>query len=173
MNVLDVVVLIVVAFCLIRGLFRGLIREVAGIIAVVAGFYGANTYYPMIAVHIEPWIESPGIRNLLCFFILFSLILMVVGALARLIRKLLRLVFLGWVDRTFGMVFGGAKGVLIIAVLFIMVTTFVPGNGKLISDSKTAPHVASVAKAMTLFVSRNMKADFFTHLEGMQKKWKK
>ena len=172
MNFFDGVVLVIVAFCLVRGGFRGLIREVSGIIGVVAGFYGANTYSPQLTPYIEQWVQAPGARHLICFFILFCGILIVVGLVARLIRKLLRLVFLGWVDRTFGMVFGTAKGVLIVTILFIMITTFIPDSTKVVSGSSTAPYLAKVANAMTLLVSKNMKADFYHQMEGLKKQWK-
>ncbi len=89
-----------------------------------------------------------------------------------MIRKLLRLVFLGWVDRSFGMVFGTAKGVLIVTIIFIMITTFIPDSAKAFSGSRTAPYLAEVANAMTLFVSENMKTDFYHQLEGLKKQWK-
>jgi len=135
----------------------------------VAGFYGANTYYPFLIPHIEPWIGSPGIRQLICFFVLFCLILVVIGLLAQLIRKLLKLVFLGWVDRTFGIVFGAAKGVLIVTMLFIMATSFIPDSKSFFSGSKTVPYLAQVADALTVFVSQNMKQEFNRHLEGLKK----
>ncbi|OQY52903.1 MAG: colicin V production protein [Desulfobacteraceae bacterium 4572_89] len=172
MNAFDVLVLAIISFCLIRGLFKGLIREVSGIIGVVAGFYGANNYYFILTPFLEPLIEKPGTRNLVAFFILFCIILIFVGLVAVLIRKFLNLVFLGWVDRSFGFVFGGVKGILIGSALFIMMTTFIPDNSRFLSDSKSAPHVAKVAGAMTLFVSKNMKTDFLKHLEGIKANWK-
>jgi len=172
MNVFDALFLTIISFCLIRGLFKGLIREVSGIIGVIAGFYGANNYYLTLTPYLEPLIEKPGTRNLIVFFILFCIILIVVGLVAVLIRKFLNFVFLGWVDRSFGFVFGGAKGVLIGTALFIMMTTFIPDNFNFLSDSKSAPHLAKVASAMTLFVSKNMKTDFLKHLEGIKANWK-
>ncbi|MCG8684863.1 MAG: CvpA family protein [Desulfobacterales bacterium] len=172
MNFFDLCVLVIVGFCLIRGGFKGLIGEVSGIIGVVAGFYGANTYYPHLIPFIEKWIETPGIQKLVCFFFLFCAILIAVGLVARLIRKLLKLVFLGWVDWTFGVVFGAAKGVLISTVIFIMLTTFVPAGKAQMTGSKTAPYLAQVADAMTLFISKNIKTDFNKHLEGLKKAWK-
>jgi membrane protein required for colicin V production len=172
MNVFDVVVLTIVLFCLIRGLFKGLIREVSGIIGVVAGFYGANTYYLTLTPYLKNFIETPGTRNLISFFVLFCSILIFVSLVAVLIRKFLNLVFLGWVDRSFGLIFGGAKGILLGSALFIMMTTFIPENAGFLSDSKSAPHMAKVASAMTVFVSKNMKTDFLKHLEGIKSNWK-
>ena len=171
MNAFDIAVIVIVSFCLIRGLFKGLIGEVSGTIGVVAGFYGAYTYYPLITPYAERWIGSPGIRNMIVFFLLFCAILIAIGIISVLIQKLLNLVFLGWVDRTFGLVFGAAKGLLIVSVLFIMLTTFLPKDSRLLTGSKFSPDVAKVSKAMTVFVSKNTRKDFLKQLEGIQKKW--
>jgi len=165
MNGFDLMVLVIVLFCMIRGAFRGLIREVSGIVAVIAGFYGAFNYYFMLSPHLEFLIHTPGIRHLVSFSVLFCSIVILVGLLAALIRQLMHVVFLGWVDRTFGLIFGTAKGVLIAAVLFIVLTAFVPsGTTSLINRSETAPYLAQMSRAMTLFISRNLRVDFLDRL---------
>jgi membrane protein required for colicin V production len=172
MNGFDVFVVVIISFCMILGYFKGLIREVSGIIGVIVGFYGANTYYQMLTPYLETLIKTPGARSLICFFALFCAILILISLLAALIRKFLSLVFLGWMGRFFGLVFGTAKGGLIVSVLFIMMMTFIPGNVQFLSGSKTAPYVSRVANAMTLFLSQSMKTDFSKHLEGIIVKWK-
>lgn len=172
MNGFDVFVLVIISFCLIRGYFKGLIREVSGIIGVIVGFYGANTYYHKLTPYLETFIETPGARSLICFFLLFCGILILISLIAGLIRKFLSLVFLGWVDRFFGLVFGAAKGVLIVSVLFIMMMTFIPEETQFLSGSRSAPHVEKVSNGMMLFFSSNMKSDFFKHLEGIKANWK-
>jgi membrane protein required for colicin V production len=171
MNAFDIIVIIIISYCLIRGAFKGLIGEVSGIIGVVAAFYGAYTYYPMITVYGEKWIENSGIRNILAFFLIFCAVLIIIGFVALLIRKFLNLVFLGWVDRTFGLMFGAAKGVLIISVIFIIITSFFPKNPGFLATSKFSPYIAKVSEAMTVFVSKDTRKDFLKKLEKI-KTWK-
>jgi membrane protein required for colicin V production len=169
MNGFDLVVLVIVLFCMIRGLFKGLIREVSGIVAVIAGFYGAFTYYGNLSDHLAFLISTPEIRHLASFGILFCGILVVVGLMAALIRRLLHLVFLGWVDRTFGLIFGTAKGALIVSVLFVMLTAFVPtGTASVMVKSESAPYLAKISRTMTLFVSRTMRDGFLQQLEKLK-----
>lgn len=172
MNYFDIAVIVIIAFCLIRGLFRGLIREVTGIIGVIAGFYGAYTYYEMAAAFLARWIHTPVYQNLAAFFLLFCIILVAVSLASLLIRALLKVVFLGWVDFLFGMFFGAAKGLLIVVVIFIMITTFWPGNSALLSRSAFAPHVAKVASTLMVVVSKNFKAEYFKELEKVKQLWK-
>ncbi|PIE62724.1 MAG: colicin V production protein [Desulfobacter postgatei] len=172
MNFFDLCVLIIVGFCLVRGGFKGLVREISGIVGVVAGFYGANTYYPQLTPYIDSWISSPQLQKLICFFLLFCLILIAVGLVAALIHKLLKIVFLSWVNATFGIIFGAAKGILITTVIFIIITSFVPNSSKHMAASRTAPYLAQVSDALTLFISRNIKTDFSNYLKELRKTWK-
>ena len=48
MNPFDILMLIILAYGLIRGIFRGLVRELASIIGVLGGFYAAYSYYPYV-----------------------------------------------------------------------------------------------------------------------------
>ncbi|MBW1983457.1 MAG: CvpA family protein, partial [Deltaproteobacteria bacterium] len=45
MNTFDIIIAAIFGYCLVRGLFRGLIKELASIIGVLSGFYAAYTYY--------------------------------------------------------------------------------------------------------------------------------
>jgi len=165
MNTFDIAIIVITSFCLIRGFFKGLIGEISGIIGVAAGFYGAYTYYPMVAGYLQQWITGSGVRNLLSFFLLFCAILIVVSLAAALIRKFLSLVFLGWVDRTFGLIFGAAKGILIVSVLLIMITSFMPQNSTILTGSKFSPYVAKVSESLSIFVSRNARSEFLKHIK--------
>ncbi len=172
MNGFDLMVLVIVLFCMIRGVFRGLIREVSGIVAVIAGFYGGFSYYWMLSPYLDFLIQTQGIRHLVSFGVLFCGIVILVGLLAALIRKLMHVAFLGWVDRTFGLFFGTAKGFLIVSVLFIMLTSFVPsGAATWMNRSETAPYLAQISRTMTLFISRSLQVDFldrFNHYKVNQ-----
>ncbi|MBW2037413.1 MAG: CvpA family protein, partial [Deltaproteobacteria bacterium] len=49
MNVIDIIITVIGAFCFIRGIFRGILKEITSIIGVFVGFYAAYTYYPLLA----------------------------------------------------------------------------------------------------------------------------
>ncbi len=158
MNGFDIFVLIVVAVCMISGFFRGLIREVSGIIGIVAGFYGGVTYYPSVMPYVTDWIAKPWVAKLICFFVLFAGILLVVSLFAFLIRKLLSIIFLGWVDRLFGLVFGSLKGVLICSVLFILLSLFIPDGSRLVKGARSAPYLIQVVDVLSDLVPGNLRA---------------
>ena len=98
--------------------------------------------------------------------------LIIVSVLGIIIKYLLNIAFLGWVDRIGGLVFGVIKAVLIISVLFISLTAFLPRGSSFIKDSVLAPHVAWVSENLAKVVSKQMKQDFMTKLGELKKSWK-
>ena len=172
MNPFDVFIIIVVGYSLIRGLFRGLVKEVSSIIGVLGGFYAAYSYYPVVAKLISGLIINPSYLNILSFLIIFCSILIVISILGVVIKYLMNVAFLGWVDRACGLGFGLIKGLLIVTVLFIILTTFLPKGAPLIKKSVLAPHVIWISEKMVNVVPEEMKKDFFGKLDEFKKAWK-
>lgn len=171
MNSLDILIITILAYGLIRGIFRGLIREISSIIGVLGGFYAAYTYYPLVANLISPWISNPAYLNILSYLVLFAGVVIIVSVLAVVIKYLLNIAYLGWVDRISGALFGMLKGGLVICVLFIALTAFLPKGAPLIQQSTLSPHVAIVSEVMAKVVSKDMKENFVSKIKDFKKKW--
>jgi membrane protein required for colicin V production len=171
MNPFDIVVVVTLGFCLIRGLFRGLIKELASIIAVLAGFYAAYTYYPPVAGMLSRWMSDVAYRNILGFTLIFCAVFLVISILGVIIKYLLKIAFLGWVDRLCGMGFGFIKGLLIVSILLIMLTAFLPKGTPFLKKSLLAPYVSTVSEEMSKVVSKDMKRNFDDKLKEFKKVW--
>ena len=72
MNTFDIAIIVIFGFCMIRGFFRGLIKELSSIIGVLGGFYAAYTYYMQVAIPLSGWIQNDSYRNILSFLIIFA-----------------------------------------------------------------------------------------------------
>jgi membrane protein required for colicin V production len=99
---------------------RGMVREVLGlgawVGAVAAGIYGL----PMIRGVISRWISAPEWVDPASFLLVFLVALIILMLLARMIGSLVRGSPLGGVDRTLGLVFGLARGAVIILIAYIL-----------------------------------------------------
>lgn len=171
MNSLDVLIAAIMAFGLIRGVFRGLVREVASIVGVSGGFFVAYHYYPRLAGLLAPWIANPAYLKITSFLVVFFLVMVVVGVVAVIAKYLLNLAFLGWVDRIGGALFGALKGGLVGCVIVIVLTAFLPQGAPLLKHATLAPPVAAVSEVMVKVLSREMKADFTHNLNELRKSW--
>lgn len=172
MNPFDILIIVILGYSLVRGLFRGLVKEVSSIIGVFGGFYAAYTYYKILAKLLSGLISDVSYLNILSFLIIFCGVLIVVSVLGVIIKYLLNIAFLGWVDRIGGLIFGITKGILIVSVLFISLTAFLPEGSAFIKNSVLAPHVSWVSEKMANVVSQEMKIDFTTKLGELKKAWK-
>jgi len=172
-NFLDIFIVIILAYCLIRGIFSGLIRELSAIVGVFAGFYGAYTYYPEVAKLLSRWISDTAYLNILSFLIIFCLLFILVSILGVIIKYVLKIAFLGWVDRICGAGFGAVKGILIVSVILITLTAFLSKGTPVIRDSLLAPHVTLISQNMAKVVSKDMKKAFYAKLTELRKTWDK
>ena len=165
MNPFDILIIVILGYSLVRGLFRGMVKEISSIIGVFGGFYAAYTYYMVLAKLLSGLIHDVSYLNILSFLIIFCCVLIIVSVLGVIIKYLLNIAFLGWVDRIGGLVFGIIKAILIVSVLFISLTAFLPKGSSFIKNSVLAPHVAWVSETMAKVVSQQMNRDFMTKLE--------
>jgi len=171
MNPFDILIIIILGYSLVRGLFRGLVKEVSSLIGVLGGFYAAYTYYQVLADLLAGFIHNVSYLNILSFLIIFCGVLIVIGVLGVILKYLLNIAFLGWVDRIGGFVFGVLKGILIVSILFITLTAFLPKGTAFIKNSELAPHVSWVSEKLAKVISKEMKLDFKAKLEELKKTW--
>jgi len=119
---IDYIILSIIFISMIIALLRGFVKEalsLAGwILAVVIGL----AYMPNLAVILQPKLSSlpPSILNVLAFAILLILTLIVAGLVNNLISKLVEKSGLTGTDRAIGMLFGIARGIVLIGILVLL-----------------------------------------------------
>lgn len=173
MNLFDILVSIIFVFCLIRGIFRGLVKEVSSIIGVMAGYFAAYSYYPYIAKFLSQWISVVAYSKIIGFLVVFIGVFLLISILGVIIKYLMSIAFLGWADRVSGGVFGLIKGLLIVSVLFIVFTTFLSKNASIIKDSVLAPHLSHISTQLAKIMKQDMKQEFAEKIKGLKEAWKK
>lgn len=115
----DYGILGVIGFSALVSLMRGFVRETLSLLAWILAFWVAFTFFREIAVHM-PWISVPSIRIAVAFILLLVTTLILGAVVNFLIGQLLDKTGLTVADRLFGILFGVARGALIIAVLVLL-----------------------------------------------------
>lgn len=120
MNVWDIIVLSCLGYGLIRGFIRGLVVEIAGVLALFLGVLGAFTFASRFAHFIHSHIAlDPKIIQGINFLLLFVGIVYGISLLAKMLTKTLKIVALGFLNRIAGGLFGLMKWTLILAALVL------------------------------------------------------
>lgn len=101
------------------GLIRGFVKEALSLVVWVAAVIIAKTFSPQLAVLLKDAIETPSLRQLTAFAILFVLTLLI-GAMANyLVGALVKITGLSGTDRLLGVLFGVARGFLIVMLIIV------------------------------------------------------
>jgi membrane protein required for colicin V production len=173
MNALDIAICMIGGFCLVRGLFRGIIKEITSIVGVLAGFYAAYTYYPLLASWLSDLIANESYLSIISFFIAFSVTFLTIGFLGVILKHIFKATAVGWADRILGGAFALIKAVLIVSVLLIPLAAFLPKDSAIIRHSRIAPHVTSTSEKMVATVPLEMKEKFQNNIKALKESWKK
>jgi membrane protein required for colicin V production len=104
--------------------------------------------------------------------IIFCVIFIIISIIGIIIKYLLNIAFLGWVDRICGAGFGIIKGILIVAVVLISLTAFLPKGAPIIKNSILSPHVTLISEKMVKVVSKDMKQLYEAKAKEFKKAWK-
>jgi membrane protein required for colicin V production len=157
-NGLDIVVIIILLATLVLGLIKGLVRQVIGIAAVVAGLILAARYYHRVSGIFERAFASEKWASIVAFALIFVVVLLLGSLISYLVCKLL-CGPLRFVDHLFGGVLGLVQGILICGVIVFALLAF-PVNKRLITESRLAPYCYWLTKAMVQILPQDLKNQF-------------
>ena len=172
MNLLDILIVNILVFCLMRAFFSGLVKELFSIIGIVAAVLWASSNYPSISGFLSKVIPNTVITNIMGFFILFCVVMIIISITGLILNRLfLNIAFIKPVDRIFGTLLGFAKGILMASVIIMVLTAFLPKGSPLLKHSYFFPYVAVVSDNMALFIPNKMKQRFFTKRFILENSW--
>lgn len=120
MNTFDIIIAALLLFGFVRGLMKGLFVEVASLVALVAGVYGAIHFSYFIGDWLKDsvtWDEK--YVSLAAFAGTFVVIIIVIALLGKILTKIADFASLGILNKILGGVFGALKIGLILSVAFI------------------------------------------------------
>ncbi len=144
MNWLDISIILVVLILAVFGFRNGVIRSLSTVAGMVAGTWIAKQYYEPLSETLSPLINNTTAANIASFVLLFLLILVSASIVGMFVRKVVSLVFLGWLDTLVGGVLGFAVGVVLAGiVLSLLGSTNTPGLSSAIKDSAIAPLITA------------------------------
>ena len=117
---IDVVILALIVLSAILSLFRGFVTEAVALATWLIALWVAMTFYEELGVWLSQWITLASAQKITAFAILFVCVLIIGTVINFLAGKLVSRTGLTGTDKLLGVVFGVARGGLIVAILVLL-----------------------------------------------------
>ena len=118
MNAIDIAILVLLVAFAVKGLFRGLLRELCSLVGLVAGGFLALRYHAPLA---EELVQAFGLPEkvgvAIAFLTLFLVTVAFFAVLGYVLSRFVNLIFLGGLNRVAGGFFGLFQGVLLLTLV--------------------------------------------------------
>jgi membrane protein required for colicin V production len=143
---------IIIAFLLIAsiaiGIKRGLVKELVMIAGLILGFYFASAKYPLL----EKYLFKSAVtltHHIISFLIILIVVFFVIYLIGLLLKKIIQLIMLGWLDKILGSIAGLVKGAIIIWLLLMLIMTIFPKTQQSLNKSFLAVKIMEYGSRIT------------------------
>jgi len=154
-NFFDYILIGIVGLSMLLSLWRGFVREIISLIGLLAAFLIASRTSGVAGDFLIEWIPNSTTADIAGFTMIFVSIMIVVGLVGALIRKLVDMADLTATDRTLGMLFGIARGVLLIALSFLIYTSYSEPNQVWAKKSLLTPYALEASDLLGQAIPEN------------------
>ena len=118
MNFIDLIIIAIISYGIIRGYSKGLIVELSSFFGIFISFFIAGNIDNLLSQEIVKYINlNIDIVNIISFIIIFGLSYSLIIFFAKGFTKLAKIVYLGLLNSLMGSIFGGLKLLLILLIV--------------------------------------------------------
>jgi len=158
LNWVDWAIISVLSVSTLLSLWRGFAREALSLVGWVAGFALAALFADRFAEFLVGFINNDSARYVAAYAMIVVAVLMLSNMVAMLLGQLIRLTGLGLLDRLLGTVFGFARGVIVLLLVFFLVREMLPAdNQQILAQSQLLPHLDLLMQwAQSMFGNMNI-----------------
>ena len=116
----DFVIIAIVVVSAVISLLRGFLKEAISLLGWVLAFWLALTFADDVSALFESYASQPSVRHALAFSVIVVATLMITAIVMFLVRLVVDNTGITGTDRALGIVFGIARGVVIVAMLVLI-----------------------------------------------------
>jgi len=146
MNYIDYIIICIIIIFVLKGLFRGLIVEVIGLVGQLLSIVLAVKFMSNMSDFIGNYISMPAaFSTIIGFLTVFIASHMAFQFLGHILQRFVKYTFLGWLEKLAGGMVGFTKG-SIIASLLVLLITIVPMSDYFVPDQDKSILMAPIGR---------------------------
>ena len=168
MSTVDIALLVLVGVSTLYGAFRGGVKEVFTILAIVGGIAGGMYLHGPVANALG----GSDIVRVVSFVAIFLVLAGALNKLGSVIRTSLKLMFLGGVDRLLGAGVGLLRGIVLAGLIWGLAAAYVEGSKRWIQGSKLSLPVLKGVELISPVFPEGLRDQFEGKRRELTGSWK-
>lgn len=157
MNYLDIILGVILLIGLYKGIKNGLLIEIASLLALVLGVYGAIHFSFYAADYLNDRTDwEPATLNLIAFAITFLVIVLIITLAGKLLTKLASIIMLGILNKLLGGAFGLLKSAFILSVLLMFISSITERFNLIDEETKESSVLYPIVKPLAPAILPNV-----------------
>lgn len=121
MNYIDLIFGILLLIAAIQGFRKGFIIELASLAALILGIWGGIKFSDFVATFITKHTGyHPDYLSTISFLVTFIIIVILIHLMGKMLDSIVKAVFLGFLNRLAGIVFGVLKAAVILSIILLL-----------------------------------------------------
>ena len=141
MTTFDIIVLAIVGILTIIGLFDGMAKQLFGLAGIIGGYMLAMRYYQLCSKYLTSF--HPGTAKAISFLAILLVCIVIAYIIRWVVGRYLADSGLGFLNRIGGGLLGFLKGYLIVSVIVMVLTAFLPASRIFFKGSHTIRYILS------------------------------
>ncbi len=159
MLAIDWAIIAVIIISVLVAAAQGFFFEIFSLAGAIVGYLLAAWEYWRLAPWFQPYVKSAAIANIAAFVTIFAFVVIIAKVAGRLSRWAIQEVGLRWVDRLLGGAFGLVRAMVVITVLVMAVTTFMP-ESKWLETSELSRYFLLSARSASWLAPSDLRNKF-------------
>lgn len=145
LNWADYIIIGIISFSILISIIRGFVREAMSLATWIIAIWVGITFSSLVAAPLKAYITTDVLRSSIAFFILFAITLIIGTMISFLVTQVIRKTGLSGTDRILGIVFGMARGGLVVAMVILVATLTSAPQDTWWQHSALIPHFKPMA----------------------------
>ncbi len=155
----DYIIIVIIAVSTVISLLRGFVRESLALAGWILAIWISLIFMHQMTLFINPYLNlPPSILSLVSFALLFILTLIVSALVTNLFSELVDKTGLSGTDRSIGMLFGIARGGIIVGIIVLLAGFTMVPQDPWWKESVLIPHFQQLAVYMKDFLPPHIAA---------------
>jgi membrane protein required for colicin V production len=157
MSALNIALTVIMSYFFIRGIFRGLVKEVVGILGLFVAFWAASAYWQLGSEQLKPLTDNDTYRGVLSYVIIYMVIYFLVGLLSLFVDKIVKLTITPLASSLAGALLGILKGGFLCLILLTATTAFLKPDNLFYEDSEAWKHIEPICASIKGWLPSKLK----------------